>query len=117
MKGHERLIDLRRRGQRPSGGVLVDASPRGDKWALDWARQGLSFAVVDIAPTDSLHDLRFATGLEVDVFGDDERRVGQVAMAFVQAGASRVVAGSGNGRGETFERFAFGNEEVMAWPM
>lgn len=116
MRGHEHLLNLRRAGRRPTGGVVVDASPRGDRWAKDWSRMGLSMAIVDIAPTDSLHDLRFAIGLPVSVFGDDPHRVGQVAKAFVDVGASDVIAGAGSGPGETFAVFAFGSGEVAKWP-
>lgn len=118
MRGHEALIDLRRRGKTPIGGVMVDATPGHDRWAGDWGRVGVSIAFVDILPTDSLHDLRFAVGLPVQVSGEDSARVGEVAKAFVKAGASQVIAGAGGYVGEEYrlERFAFGNEEVMKWP-
>lgn len=122
MKGHEDLIDLRRKGFRPIGGVMVDATPGGDRWAQDWGRLGISMAFVDIALDDPLHrlDLRFAKGLPVDVSGEDVCRVGEVAKAFVKAGASRVIAGAGRFdgglEGYRLERFAFGNDEVMQWP-
>lgn len=118
MRGHSHLLYLRRNGRCPVGGVMVDTTARGTTWSGDWSRMGMSMAFVDIKPSDSLHDLRFAIGLEVQVSGDDEKRVGEVAKAFIAAGAARVVAGCGRGAGEEWqlERFAFGNEECMQWP-
>ena len=120
MKGHEPLIAMRRKGHVPVGGLMVDTSPAGsDRWAGDWGKLGMSMAFVDIQPRDSLHDLRFAFGLAVQVSGEDTFRVGQVAQAFVAAGASRVIAGVGRYIGEDYhvERMAFTNEEVKQWPM
>lgn len=118
MRGHEALIVLRRQGWRPAGGVIVDASPSGvDRWARDWPRMGMSMAFVDIEPGDPVHDLRFAIGLTVQVIGNDVRRVGEVAQAFVAAGAATVIAGAGDGPGETSAVFAYGNQECLQWPM
>ena len=109
---------MRRRGVHPVGGLMVDTSPGGDRWSGDWGRMAMSLAFVDIHPHDSLHDLRFAVGLPVQVSGEDVRRVGQVAKAFVKAGASQVIAGAGRYVGEEYrvDRMAFGSEEVLAWP-
>lgn len=124
MRGHEHIVELRRRGVVPIGGVIVDASPldasqQATDWGREWGKAGMSMAFVDIEPSETIDrlDLRFAIGLEVQVSGDDANRVREVAQAFVKAGARRVIAGAGGMVGEEWKSTVFmvGNREVMQW--
>ncbi len=119
MKGHEALIAMRRAGWKPAM-VTLDLWPCPQEFWRDWSTQSPPFAHILIEPTDSIErlDLRFVVGLMVTVQGDDERRVGLVAKAAVAADARHVIAGCGHHEGYEYvpDRFAFTNEECLAWP-
>ncbi len=89
MRGHQPLIDMRRRGLKPLL-VDVDLEPNGcDDWP-NWCRT----PIVQIEPKDAIHriDLRFLVGLNVVVTGLDSSRVRRAFDACRAAGAARVVA-------------------------
>lgn len=106
MHGHEPLIALRLRGQRPTL-VGVHIGPDRDWLASHWQEwEGLTPHLL-IEPADSIAslDLRCLVGLMVDVSGDvsDAPRVRRVFDACVAAGASRVMGALHRTRGEIFE--------------
>lgn len=100
MKGHEPLLDMRRRGWVP--GCLWFVFD-GDGWrhwpgsiGTQWKRFPTSAGTAEvlIEPEDCIArlDLRFAVGLRCFVMGPNSERVGQLFRALVDAGASRVLS-------------------------
>ncbi len=73
MKGHETLIDMRRRGRIPAEGVHVDLS-RFEPWFDTLAEQLPGHVTVWISPDDRIDrlDLRCFVGLHVLVCATDE---------------------------------------------
>jgi hypothetical protein len=123
VRGHEPIIELRRRGQRPVM-IWIDCDGYNPGFAA-LARMG--FPVddhVELQATDQPHrmDWRFVTGLVVKVDGSQERRVAAVARACAEAGARQVIAAwsTVQPRGEEFDvtvhRITFTNDELSEWP-
>lgn len=123
MRGHEPIIAMRRRGRRP-GMVWLSCDGYNPGFSA-MARIGLPMLNhVELQPVDRPHrlDLRFITGVLVEVSGSDERRVAAVARACADAGARQVIAAWATlaPRGEEFvattHRITFTNEELASWP-
>lgn len=100
MRGHERLVALRRHGIRPPSVWLTDApppQPLADGTRLDWwAFTKPLPPEVSIDPADSplRADLRFVVGLTVHVMLDDSDRMAAWVQACRDAGAARVFGSS-----------------------
>jgi 2-keto-3-deoxy-L-rhamnonate aldolase RhmA len=104
MRGHEKLIEMRREGLRPVGGIYLDTNPSNDYWSRHWTEHSMSTAFVDIEPRENIEklDIRFVTGLDVVVVGENESRVMRIGLKVFDAGAAKVLA-------------IVGNVEVMRW--
>lgn len=92
MRGHDHLVAMRRRGQRPLAACFdLDHDPlRG--WR-DWFETS-RFAQIEVQPTDriGLLDLRFVVGMWAFVQGSDAARVRQLHDALKAAGAAVVMS-------------------------
>jgi hypothetical protein len=123
MRGNEEIAAARRRGAGPSM-VWIDCDGYNDGftrlksmglWPEDWIELRADENPLRL-------DLRCVIGLCVNVMGQDERRVGAVARACVEAGARRVIASFATCElraGEpvhTMQRMTFSNEELAEWP-
>lgn len=93
MRGQEHVIAVRMAGNKPQGVYLWDmpVTINGPQWVEDYAFMDVCTAG---DPVGSL-DLRFVVGLPVTVFGDDMKRVRDIAGACRAAGADRIVAQAG----------------------
>ena len=92
MRGHQPLIELRRRGMRPDlVSIATDPSPWRD-WADWW--EWTDVPQLEVPATDSIRllDLRFLVGLNVMIAGLNGDRVRQLFAACVEAKAARVLA-------------------------
>lgn len=92
MRGHEALIELRRRGLRPAS-VSVHMEPCGwDDWST-W-QTWTTFPQVEVMPSDRIGrlDLRCFVGLQVVIAGFDGERLRSMFDACKAAGAKRVIA-------------------------
>lgn len=95
MRGHEPIVAMRKRGQKPAIvylDLMRDASPM--KAWRDWPGVSPAIPTVWVQPEDAPHrlDLRFLVGLTAVVTGEDSDRVAALAKACTDAGALRVVA-------------------------
>ena len=95
MRGHEKLIELRRQGLRPSGLVHLHDYPVRPVF-LDWATGGGAPAICTHGDSIDLLDLRFVVGLQVNVDGENAGRVKALAGACKRAGAEVVFAVCGD---------------------
>jgi len=116
MRGHEPIIALRRRNQRPDGfiDVLLQAMPR----RADWAQQEFCRGKVFVEPSDAIErlDLRFFVGCDVMVDGEDPERVERLYTALERHKARRVIANCGrvvNGQGRL--DFILDTQEILTW--
>jgi len=94
MRGHDHIVSLRLSGFKPAGVYLWDTPVQihGPQWSED-------FRFMDVCTAgDSIEamDLRFVVGVPVTVFGDDVKRVRDIAGACRKAGSVRVVASAGD---------------------
>lgn len=107
MRGHEAIIDLRRKGRKPSA-VWIDLDgdrvPAGLRISHDWQRWG-AVACVDIADSDAIGrlDLRWAVGLLVMAAGFNAERVRALHAALVAAGSRMVMSAIVGWRGGEVE--------------
>jgi hypothetical protein len=97
MKGHERLIDMRRAGKAPRF-VFINDYPCKTDW---FENPGDAVTVCTHGDSVELIDLRFLVGLKVSISGEDEARVkklyerckasgvGMVAACHIQPGVKR----------------------------
>lgn len=93
MTGHQPLIAMRLRGQRPPV-LWVQTSLQSNR---DWARYGERPEIgIEAADYPDLLDLRFAVGLTVLVDGSNPDRVASVGKAFEQV-AKRVICNVDSG--------------------
>lgn len=119
MRGHEAILQLRRRGFAPR---LVSVETEGPAIRFDRFFPAIDdgYAMLQIEPHEPVHrvDLRCLLGLVVVVSGCNAERVAAVCAACTAAGAERVI-------GNTTEpapgaRFAVvsvtDTEGVFAWP-
>lgn len=94
MRGHERLVAMRRGGYRPLVAFIdVDAGPKGmPPWA-QWQIVNPDMADIDIEAAEPLSriDWRPFLGVEVHVTGTDAKRVKTAKDRLVEAGAKRVI--------------------------
>ena len=106
MRGHEHVIAVRVAGRKPQGIYLWDTpvAISGPQWAEDYAFMDVCTAG---DPVGAL-DLRFVVGLPVTVFGDDTKRVREIAGACCKGGAERVIASVG-------DKFAVWTKEGGKW--
>jgi hypothetical protein len=92
MRGHETYEAMRRRNQKPAGfvDVLLEARPKRG----DWATQEFCRDRLFVEPDDTIArlDLRFLTGCQVWVSGEDIARVRELFGAIQDHGAARVIA-------------------------
>lgn len=95
MRGHEKLIALRKAGKRPSIVFINDFL-----CPTDWFETGGKHVTVSVAG-EPLHrvDLRFLVGLTVSAISYDEARAKALLKACQQAGAAVVGAGHALGEG------------------
>jgi len=107
MRGHEKLIEIRRRGLVPSGLVYLHDDPVKPSF-LEWANQGGAPTICTNGDGIDFLDLRFVVGLKVNVCGEDPKRVRRIAGACKKAGAALVVANSG-------ERYALWKQGDAKW--
>lgn len=93
MRGHEGLIEMRRRGVVPA---IVFLNTEADSFGetRDWHIHNPATATVLIESKDRPEtlDLRFLVGLLVKVDGSDQRLVERVTKACIAAKAARVIA-------------------------
>lgn len=83
MRGHEKIIELRRRGVTPEH-VFLDDWPKSLDGVID---------EVDVsADAPGLCDLRFLVGLNVHIASADERRAKAFCEAAMRASAALVIA-------------------------
>lgn len=102
MTGHERILALRRAGQKPAYVWVSDFS--------DAMLDGLTVRVHGDMP--EMLDLRFLVGVTAIVQGDAPKRVERIAKA-CQKHASRVIASVHEGR----KFFSVSDTEgVLTWP-
>lgn len=89
MRGHEKLIAMRRHGKRPAIVFVNDFL-----CPTDWFETGGRHVTVSVAG-DALHraDLRFLVGLTVSATSYDEARAKALMQACQRAGAAVVGAG------------------------
>lgn len=90
MRGHERLIEMRKAGIRPAA-VFINDFPCKTDWA-DWGDHAT--VCVDGDKLSSI-DLRFVIGLVAHVSSTSETRAKRIAEICKQAGASVVAAAHG----------------------
>lgn len=95
MRGHQALIDMRRRGGKPETVFIdTDASDKPlPRWA-QWQESQPGLCEIDITPSEPAQklDLRPLVGLTVYVHGTDPQRVRSIAGRAKEAEASRVIA-------------------------
>lgn len=93
MRGHEPIVDMRRRGKKPAM-VFIDAFETASQCWREWPARDLSMPQVEVPEDDALSglDLRFVVGLRVMVTGHTARRVEAIRDLCIEAGASRVIA-------------------------
>jgi hypothetical protein len=123
MRGHEAIVAMRKAGQRPAmAWVETDGYNEG---LQRMARAGVRpIGQIEVAVTERPQrlDLRCLVDLVVEVSGSDERRVGAIARACVEAGARQVIAiaSTTTRRGDDFDveidRMTVTNEELSTWP-
>ena len=94
MRGHEKIIAMRKRGKRPTV-VFIDCDPDNSPlpaWR-DWNEVSPGLPSVQIDPDDVPHrlDLRFVIGMIAIVSGSDPMRVRAVEFAAREHGAERVI--------------------------
>lgn len=92
MKGHDRVIDARMAGRKPSVGVFFDMTDT-KPW-FDWLEtKAPGFPCVWIEPSDQPDalDLRFVVGLRCCIGAVDGRDWTALADACLKAGATEVV--------------------------
>jgi len=100
MRGHERLVALRRRGIRPPSVWLVDSpppQPLADGTRLDWwafTKPQPVEVSIDAADSPQRADLRFVVGLTVHVTIAEPQRMRAWVKACSDAGAARVFGSS-----------------------
>lgn len=107
MRGHEDLIRLRKAGKKPAGLVYVDDYPVLPKHT-HWLKSGAIPSICTHGDDVGSLDLRFLVGLQVNVTGDNAKRVRSIAMACQKAGAEIVLACCG-------ERLSVWTKEVGKW--
>lgn len=92
MRGHEALLALRRRGQRPLMADICDGMDGLACWR-DWPNWS-GAAHIEVRPEDRINrlDLRCIVGMFVSVGGMDANRVRQLHDRCVEVGASGVMA-------------------------
>lgn len=96
MRGHEPIVEMRRRGLTPES-VLFTVWPQRSVLRLSWGTYEwpafTSQAQVDVHPNDPIGriDLRFAVGLFCWVHGRDRVKVQSLAKRLAEAGAQRVM--------------------------
>ena len=100
MYGHEKLIEMRKAGMKPSGLVFIDDQP--SVIAKDWHNPGEKYAQVwrPDSPTICTHgdviqmlDMRFLVGLKVSVESENLTRA-KALFEKAKASGAAVVAGS-----------------------
>lgn len=95
MRGHEPILDMRRRGQKPAL-VFLDTIPDRSPSQLwrEWPEVQPAIPTVWVQDDDAVHllDLRFLVGLPVVITGTDAARVDALQAAALEAGAVRVVS-------------------------
>jgi hypothetical protein len=101
MRGHEALVDMRRRGVRPAAVWLTDIPPprllAGGSQRQWWlCSPNPEWAEVYVEPSDSVlrADLRFLIGMPVHVQMAEEQRMRQFVDAAKYAGALAVYGSS-----------------------
>ncbi len=100
MRGHEALVDMRRRGVRPAAVWLTDIPPprllTGGAQRQWWACAAPLAAEVYVEPGDAAarSDLRFVIGMPVHVQMADEHRMRAFVDAAREAGALAVYGSS-----------------------
>ena len=92
MRGHEQLIDVRRRRYVPKTVQIWAGTDALKGWA-DWNGNSAhaEVEIQDSEPLSSL-DLRFCVGLVVFVTGTDPFRVAAIHAGCLAAGAARVLS-------------------------
>ena len=93
MKGHDRIIEMRRAGRAPSVGVVFDMGetmPWFDY--LDSKTPGLFNVWIERGDIPACLDLRFVIGLNVCISEEDGKDWRPLADACVSARAARVFA-------------------------
>ena len=88
MKGHERLIDMRRAGKAPRFVFLNDYPCKTD-W---FENPGDAVTVCTHGDSVELIDLRFLVGLKVSISGEDEARVKKLYERCKAIGVGMVAA-------------------------
>lgn len=93
MRGHDALIELRRRHRMCPGLVFVDLVAEPSPAAADWQHWATQ-AHIEVTDTESIRrlDLRFLVGVHVVASGFNPDRVHQLHEACKAAGAARVVS-------------------------
>lgn len=91
MRGHDALIELRRRHRMCPGLVFVDLVAEPSPAAADWQHWATQ-AHIEVTDAESIRrlDLRFVVGLFVCCGGTDADRVNALHDACVSAGAAEV---------------------------
>lgn len=92
MRGHEALIDMRKRGVRPRAADICVASDRQGFWR-DWQNWAAE-ACIEIEPKDCIErlDMRCIVGMWVFCWGFEAERVKALHQACVDAGAAAVMS-------------------------
>jgi hypothetical protein len=116
MRGHEPIIALRQRDQKPSDfvEVLMQPFPRRQ----DWAQREFCRGRVFVEPSDAIDrlDLRFLVGCDVMVDGEDAERIQRLYAALQRHKARRVIANCGrvvDGVGRL--DFILDTQELLTW--
>lgn len=89
MRGHERIIDMRRAGMRPAIVFLNDYPCK-----TDWPEHGDHATVCVAGDQPEWLDLRFLVGMRVSVSASTEARGRRFMAACQKAGAATVGVGS-----------------------
>jgi hypothetical protein len=92
MRGHEALIDMRKKGIRPRAADICLASDKQGFWQ-DWERWA-SEACIEVETKDVIErlDLRCIVGMWVFAWGFEADRVKALHQACIDAGAEVVMS-------------------------
>jgi hypothetical protein len=116
MRGHDSILALRKRDQKPVGfvDVLLQPYPRRGDWATREFCRGRVF--VESSDAIDRLDLRFLVGCDVMVDGSEPERVRRLYAALERHKARRVIANCGrvvNGTGHL--DFILDTQEILTW--
>lgn len=119
MRGHEAMVDMRRRGFVPTAvwvhDLPLEAQRTPDRW--NWPLHGQS-ACIDLDPTDNPArlDLRFVVGLTVWIQARDAQRLQALTDLAVACGAKRVLGSLVAGEGDRARCVAHTDTQgVLTW--